>query len=70
MSDEAAARFVFDAGDVHIARDVSRAEFAGWIAPELAAMEAAVDEALAAAGLDVGGVDRVFLTGGASLTPA
>ncbi len=70
LSDEAAARFVFDAGDVHIARDVSRAEFEGWIAPELAAMEAAVDEALAAAGLDVGGVDRVFLTGGASLTPA
>lgn len=70
LSSQDQARFLFEAGDIHIARDVARAEFEGWIAPELAAMEAAVDEALAKAGLGPDGVDRVFLTGGTSLTPA
>ena len=64
------ATFVFDAGSVHIRQDVPRAEFESWIAPELAAMDQAVDEALSRAGLAPGGVDRVFLTGGSAFVPA
>ena len=50
--------------------EVARADFERWIAPELAQFEAAVDRALADAGLREGEVDRVFLTGGTSLVPA
>ena len=49
---------------------MARADFERWIAPELAQFEAAVDRALADAGLREGEVDRVFLTGGTSLVPA
>ena len=40
------------------------------IARELAAIEAAVDDPLARAGLKAGDVDKVFLTGGSSFVPA
>ena len=49
---------------------VTRAEFEGWIAGDLARIGAAVDEALAGAGLAPGAVDKVFLTGGTSFVPA
>lgn len=64
------AVFLFEAGSVRIERAVKRAQFEAWIAPELAAMERAVDEALARAGLAEGDLDRVFLTGGTSFVPA
>ena len=64
------ATFAFEAGAVSITRDVARAEFESWIAPELAQIEGAVDAALADAGLAADQIDRVFLTGGSSLTPA
>ncbi|HEV2532391.1 Hsp70 family protein [Phenylobacterium sp.] len=64
------ADFRFEAGSIHIAAAVTRAEFEGWIAPELAQIEAAVDRALADATLPPSGIDRVFLTGGSSLVPA
>jgi len=64
------ATFAFEAGAVSITRAVTRAEFEGWIAPELAQIEGAVDTALADAGLGADQIDRVFLTGGSSLTPA
>ena len=51
-------------------REVARTEFEDWIAPELALIEGAVDEALATAGLGPEGIDRIFLTGGSSLVPA
>jgi hypothetical chaperone protein len=70
LSASPSATFLFEAGDIHIEQAVDRAEFDGWIAPELAAIEGAVNEALARAGLDEGGVDRVFLTGGSSFVPA
>ncbi|MCB4820921.1 Hsp70 family protein [Roseicella aerolata] len=50
--------------------EITRTEFERWIAPDLARMGAAVDAALADAGLAPGQVDRVFLTGGTSLVPA
>ncbi|NBB14044.1 Hsp70 family protein [Caulobacter sp. SLTY] len=64
------ARFLFEAGSIRLEQDVKRADFNGWIAPELAAIEGAVDEALSRAGLSETGVDRVFLTGGSSFVPA
>ena len=70
LSTEAMAEFRFEAGSIRIVRDVARTQFEGWIAPELAKIEVAVDQALADAGLPAGGIDRVFLTGGSSLVPA
>ena len=64
------AEFRFKAGSIRIVREVARAEFEAWIAPELAQIEGAVDAALADAGLAPGQIDRVFLTGGSSLVPA
>jgi hypothetical chaperone protein len=70
LSAEESARFELHAGDVAIERNVAREEFEGWIARELEAIEAAVDEALTTAALGPEGVDRVFLTGGSSFVPA
>jgi len=70
LSSRDRAEFRFEAGSIAIGREVERAEFEGWIAPELTLIETAVDEALADAGLGADGVDRVFLTGGSSLVPA
>jgi hypothetical chaperone protein len=70
LSAETGAEFRFEAGTIRIAREVARTEFESWIAPELAEIEAAVDRALADAGLGPEGIDRVFLTGGSSLVPA
>jgi hypothetical chaperone protein len=50
--------------------NIERADFEAWIAPDLARLGAAVDQALAEAGLPSEQVDRVFLTGGTSLVPA
>ena len=70
LSSQDAAEFRFEVGDIAIARAVERAAFEGWIAPELALIEGAVDAALADAGLAPREIDRVFLTGGSSLVPA
>jgi hypothetical chaperone protein len=70
LSLETAAEFRFEAGSIRLARQVARAEFERWIAPELAQIEAAVDRALADAKLGPEAIDRVFLTGGSSLVPA
>jgi hypothetical chaperone protein len=70
LSAEAEATFRFEAGDVRIEEPVRRRQFEGWIAPELAAIGAAADEALARARLAPGDIDKVFLTGGSSFVPA
>ena len=49
---------------------ITRADFEAWIAPDLARLGGAVDQALAEAGLPPEQIDRVFLTGGTSLVPA
>jgi hypothetical chaperone protein len=49
---------------------IARADFEGWIAPDLARLGAAIDSALAEARLPHEAIDRVFLTGGTSLVPA
>lgn len=70
LSSQDAATFLFEAGSVRIEKPVQRTDFEGWIAPELAAIDGAVAEALERAGLSEDGVDRVFLTGGSSFVPA
>jgi len=70
LSNTGDTAFAFDRPGVRIAAPVTRAGFDGWIAPELEAIDAAVDEALAAAGVETGAIDRVFATGGSSLVPA
>ncbi|MDB5472348.1 MAG: hsp70 family protein [Caulobacter sp.] len=64
------AEFLFEEGSIRLCSTVRRSDFDAWIAPELKAIEGAVDEALARAGLTEAGVDRVFLTGGSSFVPA
>lgn len=70
LSEQEAGRFLFEHEDLRIDRDVTRAEFEAWIAPELAAIGACVDGLLRRARVPAGAVDRVFLTGGSSLVPA
>lgn len=70
LSRSEAANFAFVAGSICIERRVDRSEFEAWIAPELAAIEAAVDEAIRQSGLASDQIDRIFLTGGTSFVPA
>jgi hypothetical protein len=50
LSGVAQAEFRFDGGGVKIATDVRREQFEAWIAPDLARIEATVDQALAVVG--------------------
>jgi hypothetical chaperone protein len=70
LSASPSATFRLEAGSVRIEKAVDRDQFETWITPELAAIEGAVDQALTKSGLDVEGIDRVFLTGGSSFVPA
>lgn len=70
LSADETAAFRFAGGGLDIEAEVRRADFERWIAPDLARIEAAVDAALAKAGMADEGIDRVFLTGGSSLIPA
>jgi len=70
LSVETHAEFAFEGGGVSIAADIRRADFEEWIAEDLARIEAAMEAALARAGLGAEAIDRVFLTGGSSLIPA
>jgi hypothetical chaperone protein len=63
------ARFHFTGAGLSIEAEVERARFEAWIAPDIERIEAAVDRALAVASVEAGEIDRVFLTGGTSLTP-
>lgn len=70
LSHADATDFAFHHDPVDIARRITRSEFEGWIAPELAAIETCVDGLLDSTGTSASAVDRVFLTGGSSLVPA
>jgi hypothetical chaperone protein len=69
LSTAEAAGFRFSGAGLSIEAEVTRSAFEGWIAPDIARIEEAVERALAAAGVRAGEVDRVFLTGGSSLIP-
>jgi hypothetical chaperone protein len=64
------AAFHFKAGGIDIQADIARTDFEAWIAPELAQIDRALQDALDAAGLPASAVDQVFLTGGSSFVPA
>ncbi|MFT3965085.1 MAG: Hsp70 family protein [Sphingobium sp.] len=70
LSSQDSAHFHFDDAGVRVEADVRRADFEGWIAPDLARIGDAVDAALLKAGLTPRDMDHVFLTGGSSLIPA
>ncbi len=70
LSQAEATDFIFHHDPVTVGRRITRAEFEGWIAPELGAIEACVESLLAGTGTPAAAVDRVFLTGGSSLVPA
>jgi len=70
LSSAPEARLHFDRGGVRIDARVTRAEFEGWIAPDLARIEAALDETLASAKFSPYQVDAVFMTGGTSFIPS
>ena len=55
---------------IAIETPIRRADFEGWIAADVGAIEAALDRALAEAGVAAGGVEAVFMTGGTSHVPA
>jgi hypothetical chaperone protein len=62
--------FVLDAETVHLRAPVTRAEFEGWIAPELQRIRVSLDDLLEKTKTGADAVDRIFLTGGTSLVPA
>jgi len=70
LSVENTATLGFDAGDRHVERVITRVDFEGWIAGDLARIGSGIDEALQDAGLGPEAIDRVFLTGGTSYVPA
>jgi hypothetical chaperone protein len=70
LSERECSVFRFADGPLAIEERVTRRDFEGWIAEELAALGACVDELLARSGVTPRDVDRVFLTGGSSLVPA
>jgi hypothetical chaperone protein len=49
---------------------ITRADFERWIAEDVAAIEGALDEALANAGAAAGDIEAVFMTGGTSHVPS
>lgn len=70
LSTQTETNFVLETDAVALREHVTRAQFEGWIAPELARMETSLHELLQRTGIDATQVDRVFLTGGTSLVPA
>ncbi len=60
----------FRHGDFTIEQPIARSDFEAWIEPDLARMDTAITESVAAAGMTEAGIDRVFLTGGTAFVPA
>ncbi|OYV25518.1 MAG: hsp70 family protein [Acidocella sp. 20-63-7] len=70
LSRAPSARLQFAYNDFVIDREISRADFESWIAPDIQKLGATVDLALERADVTVDEIDRVFLTGGTSFVPA
>jgi hypothetical chaperone protein len=64
------AQFELKIGRNMISQSLSRGDFECWIGDDLDDIDGCVSEALVAAQLDEGQIDRVFLTGGSSFVPA
>jgi hypothetical chaperone protein len=70
LSSQASSSFELHFEDDSIKAEVTRSDFEKWIEPDLAKLDALIDETLSAAKLAAGDIDTVFLTGGSSLVPA
>ncbi len=70
LTDAEETRFVFHEGGANIERTITRREFEGWIAGDVAQIAGSVDRLLEKTGADARDVDRVFMTGGTSYVPA
>jgi hypothetical chaperone protein len=70
LSERAATRLRLEHEALALDAEITRAEFEGWIAEELARIADCVDRLLARTGLAPEQVDRVFMTGGSSFVPA
>lgn len=70
LSEVTESRFLFNELPMRIEHKVQRAEFETMIEAELTAIAACVDKLLERCNVVGSDVDRVFLTGGSSLTPA
>ncbi len=70
LSTASSATFRFLHRALSIEREIGRAEFEDWIAPDLKQIDVAIAAALAASGVGEAAIDQVFLTGGTSLVPA
>jgi hypothetical chaperone protein len=64
------ATFQFKCHGLTIDEQITRADFACWIAEDVARMLACANALLAQAGLQPNTIDRVFLTGGTSFVPS
>jgi hypothetical chaperone protein len=62
--------FRFQAEGVDIQAEITRRDFEGWIAGDVARIAGTVDKALADACVGTGDIQKVFLTGGTSFVPA
>jgi len=70
LSHDERASLRFEHRSFRVDREISRAEFEDWIAPDLARLGASVDAVMRQAGCAADAVDHVFLTGGTSFVPA
>ncbi|MFP5075701.1 Hsp70 family protein [Rhizobium sp. YIM 134829] len=70
LSAEEETEFFFAPLGERSRQTVRRSDFEAWIAPDLARIEAALDEVLAKTETAAGTVDKIFLTGGTSFVPA
>jgi hypothetical chaperone protein len=70
LSERTTGAFTFRDLPVDIAAQVGRAQFTGWVAPDLDPIARCVDRLLAQCGVVPRDVDSVFLTGGSSFVPA
>ncbi len=64
------AELDFSSGGITLRAKVTRADFEGFIADDLARIAAATDTALTESGLAAADIDAVFMTGGTSYVPA
>jgi len=55
---------------IALERTITRADFDGWIAADVAAIETALDRALSEAKVAPEAIEAVFMTGGTSHVPA
>ncbi len=70
LSARDSVEFRFAVDGIDIRAPIARAEFEGWIAKDLARIDAAVEDVLHQANIGPQAIDRVFLTGGTSFVPA